>query len=98
MDNRLLSLLIFFAIINAAAFLIMLLDKLQSRKPGAERISEGMLFFLAAFFGSVGVYLGMFIFHHKTNKAIFIIGIPLVMIQNCAFLYLAYLFLYGKIF
>jgi len=97
MDNQLLDIFIFFFIINAAAFLVMLLDKLQARKKDAERISEGLLFFMAAAFGSVGVYAGMFVFHHKTSKVYFIIGIPLLIAENCASLYLAYLFLAGRI-
>lgn len=74
----------------------MLADKIKSAKPGAERISEGMLFFLATAFGSVGVYTGMFIFRHKTQKWYFLIGIPLLIIQNAALLYLIHLFLSNK--
>ncbi len=90
MDIIPLSILTFFLVVNLAAFLAMLWDKSRSRKEGAERISEGMLFFLAAAFGSVGVYAGMLAFRHKTRKWPFILGIPLLMIQNLAFLYLAY--------
>jgi uncharacterized membrane protein YsdA (DUF1294 family) len=56
-----------------------------------------MLFFLAAAFGSVGVYAGMFAFRHKTRKWYFAVGIPLLMLQNLAFLYLAHLFMNGGI-
>ena len=69
----------------------MLADKVKSAKPGATRISEGMLFFLATAFGSLGVYAGMFAFRHKTQKWYFLIGIPLLIIQNTATLYLIYL-------
>lgn len=86
-----------FILINAAAFVLMLLDKGRSRREGAERISEGMLFFLAAAFGSLGVYAGMFAFHHKTRKWYFIIGIPLLMAQNLSFLYLAFILLSGRL-
>jgi uncharacterized membrane protein YsdA (DUF1294 family) len=74
-------------VVNALAFLIMLWDKVQSRRNGAERVSEGMLFFLAAAFGSVGVYAGMFAFRHKTRKWYFLIGIPLIALQNLASAY-----------
>lgn len=77
----------FFLLMNGVAFLLMFWDKLQSRKSGAERISEGLLFFLAAAFGSLGVYLGMFVFRHKTRKWYFLVGIPLLMLENIAFLY-----------
>lgn len=70
-----------------------MVDKMKSRNKNAERISEGALFFMAAAFGSVGVYLGMFTFHHKTRKWTFIIGVPLLMLQNIVFLSVTYDFL-----
>lgn len=90
MNNIYFSILIFFFVINLVAFLIMFLDKVKSRRAGAERISEGMLFFLATIFGSVGVYAGMFAFRHKSRKWYFLIGIPLLILQNCASLYFIY--------
>jgi len=90
MNNKLLYIASFFLIINLIAFLIMLLDKNKSKKAGVERISEGLLFFMATVFGSLGVYGGMFAFHHKTKKWYFIIGIPMLIIQNIALLYLLY--------
>lgn len=78
---------------NLLAFFVMMFDKIKSRKNNTERISEGILFFMAAAFGSLGVYAGMFTFRHKTRKWYFFIGIPLLIIQNCAFLYLVYIFL-----
>ncbi|MCK9379076.1 MAG: DUF1294 domain-containing protein [Candidatus Moranbacteria bacterium] len=92
MSKSFLFLAVFFLVVNLLAFLMMFLDKVKSRKPGAERISEGMLFFLATIFGSVGVYVGMFAFRHKSRKWYFLIGIPLLILQNCAFLYLLFLF------
>jgi uncharacterized membrane protein YsdA (DUF1294 family) len=79
-------------IVNVVAFLFMLWDKVQSRKSGAERISEGLLFFLATVFGSVGVFLGMFAVRHKTRKWYFLIGIPMLMLENAASLYVISLF------
>jgi len=81
-----------FALINLLAFFIMLADKIKSAKPGTPRISEGMMFFLASAFGALGVYAGMFAFRHKTKKWYFLIGIPLLIIQNTAFAFLIYLF------
>ncbi len=97
MQNISLFLIVFFLAINLLAFLIMLLDKNKSKKNGAERISEGMLFFLATLFGSVGVLAGMFTFRHKTQKWYFLIGIPMLILENVALLYLIYLLLNGKI-
>lgn len=81
-------------IINLIAFGVMLIDKIKSTKPGAERISEGLLFFMATVFGSFGVYAGMFAVRHKTKKWYFLIGIPLLMVENLATAYLIYLFFF----
>ena len=75
----------------------MLIDKNKSIKKGTERISEGMMFFMATIFGSIGIYVGMFAFRHKTKKWYFLIGIPLLIIQNIAFLYVLYLFLLNRL-
>ncbi|MDD2766523.1 MAG: DUF1294 domain-containing protein [Candidatus Moranbacteria bacterium] len=84
------SILIVFSLINLGAFLCMFWDKSRSKKTGAERISEGILFFLATMFGSIGVYAGMFVFRHKTRKWYFLIGIPMLIFENSAVLYLLY--------
>ncbi len=96
MENIFVILMTLFATINLLAFFVMLLDKNKARKNGAERISEGMLFFMAVAFGSIGVYAGMLAFRHKTKKWYFIVGIPLIMLQNFSSLYLCYLLL-GKL-
>lgn len=96
MENIFIILLIIFAAINMLAFFLMLIDKNKSKNNGAERISEGMLFFMAVAFGSIGVYAGMLAFRHKTKKWYFIVGIPLIMLQNFSSLYLCYLLL-GKL-
>lgn len=88
MDNLSIMIISAFSAVNLLAFFLMLLDKTKARIAGAERISEGMLFFMAAAFGSAGVYLGMFAFRHKTRKWYFLVGIPLIFIENAAFLYL----------
>ncbi len=40
------------------------------------RISERTLL-LFGFFGGIGVWMGMYIFHHKTKKIKFYLGVPL---------------------
>jgi uncharacterized membrane protein YsdA (DUF1294 family) len=54
-----------------------------------------MLFFLATMFGSVGIYAGMMLIRHKSRKWYFIIGIPALILQNLATLYVIQLFLEG---
>ena len=93
MNNYLVVIISIFLVINLVAFFIMLSDKIKSTKAGVQRISEGKLFFMATIFGSLGVYAGMFVFLHKTHKWYFLIGVPLLIIENSAALYLLYLFL-----
>jgi len=93
MNNQLIGLLIFYLSINLVAFLVMLMDKKKAAKSGVERISEAMLFFFAAAFGALGIYLGMLVLRHKTRKWYFMAGVPLLILQNLSFLYLLYLLL-----
>ncbi|MDP2838255.1 MAG: DUF1294 domain-containing protein [Candidatus Moranbacteria bacterium] len=79
--------IVFFTVVNVLAFLFMVWDKTQSRKSGAERIPEGLLFFMATMFGSIGVYLGMLLLRHKTRRWYFMIGIPMLILQNGATLW-----------
>lgn len=77
-----------FAIINLVAFFVMGRDKRKAiRGHNAERAPEGFMFFLATMFGSIGVYFGMLAFRHKTRKWYFQLGIPLLVIQNMATVY-----------
>lgn len=87
----------FFVLMNVIAFLIMLWDKSRSRNKGAQRISEGLMFFMATVFGSVGVLAGMFLCRHKTRKWYFMIGIPFLIVQNIALLFVVYLVMSGAL-
>ncbi len=97
MDKAAIVLISLFVGANLFAFFLMLLDKTKARIVGAERISEGMLFFMAASFASIGVYAGMFAFRHKTRKWYFLVGMPLLFLENCATMYLVYSLLVNKI-
>lgn len=80
-----------FVAINILAFIVMGYDKHKARRGhNAERAPEGFMFFLATMFGSVGVFAGMFAFRHKTRKWYFQIGIPLLIAQNVATVYVAW--------
>ncbi|PID52798.1 MAG: hypothetical protein CR972_00070 [Candidatus Moraniibacteriota bacterium] len=87
----------FFIVMNMCAFLIMLWDKSVSRTKNVQRISEGLLFFLATVCGSIGVLVGMYFTRHKTRKWYFIVGIPLLIVENITLLFVIYLFVSGKI-
>lgn len=73
------SLLIYLVTINAAGFLIMLADKEKAKKH-LWRIPEATLLTVAALGGSIGSLAGMKVFHHKTKKPKFYIGIPVILV------------------
>lgn len=76
-------------VINIFAFIVMANDKRKSiRGGGADRTPEGLLFFMAAAGGSIGVFAGMQTFRHKTKKWYFQLGVPLLILQNLATIYL----------
>ena len=64
--------------INAVGFVIMLADKRKAQK-NQWRIPEATLITVALLGGSVGSLAGMRLFHHKTRKPKFYIGIPLIL-------------------
>ena len=65
-------------IVNAAGFLLMLVDKYKAKK-NLWRIPEKTLLGVALVGGSLGAYAGMRLFRHKTKHPQFYIGIPLIM-------------------
>lgn len=86
---------IIFLAINIFSFLLMLDDKKRARQDD-RRISEGDLLFAAICFGALGIWIGMFVARHKTQKLIFILGVPLAFLQNLAIVYLLYLNIAGS--
>lgn len=71
-------LLFYLVTINALGFLIMLADKEKAKKR-LWRIPEATLLTVAALGGSIGRLAGMKVFHHKTRKPKFYIGIPVIL-------------------
>lgn len=69
---------LYLVIINAIGFVSMLVDKQKARR-GAWRIPEKTLMSIAAFGGSLGSFLGMQLFRHKTRHPKFYIGIPVLL-------------------
>ena len=68
----------YLVIINAAAFLIMLIDK-ENAKSKLTRIPERALLGIAALGGSLGTLLAMYIGRHKTKKPNFTQGVPILL-------------------
>ena len=81
---------IYLILVNAIAFLLMLIDK-QKAKKKKWRIPEATLIGSAAIGGSIGALAGMYTFRHKTKHPKFTIGIPVILVLQIA---AAVLFLY----
>lgn len=75
-------LLCYLLIINAAGFLLMLVDKWKAKK-NRWRVRESTLLLVAALGGSVGSLMGMYAFRHKTKHLKFTLGIPLILAGQC---------------
>lgn len=66
-------------VVNVIAFLMYGLDKVKAKRL-QWRIPESTLLGVAVIGGSIGAFLGMQIFHHKTKKPKFYIGVPVIFI------------------
>ena len=75
--------LLYLALVNAAAFLLMLVDKIKAKK-NLWRIRESTLILSAVLGGSIGALAGMYTFRHKTLHHKFTIGIPAILILQVA--------------
>ena len=79
--------LLYLLIVNAASFLLMLVDK-QKAKKKLWRIPESTLLLSAAIGGSVGALAGMYTFRHKTKHLKFTLGVPTILIAQIAAFFL----------
>jgi len=67
--------------INIVVFLVYGIDKWKAKR-GNRRISEATLLFLAVVGGSIGAWLGMRVWHHKTLHKKFKFGLPLILLAQ----------------
>lgn len=72
-------LIIYFIVVNILGFALMGIDKSKAQKQ-QWRISEANLLLSAAIGGSIGSYIGMQKFRHKTKHIKFTLGVPAIMI------------------
>lgn len=76
---------LYLIVMNVLTFIVYGIDK-QKAKRGKWRISEKTLMMLAVFGGSIGAWIGMQVFRHKTKHLLFVIGVPLIFfcgIRDC---------------
>lgn len=74
---------LYLLLINAAAFVLMLVDKIKAKK-NRWRIPERTLIGSAVLGGSIGALMGMYTFRHKTRHLKFTLGVPAILIAQIA--------------
>ena len=79
------TILIYLLIANAVAFVLYGVDKYKAKRR-LWRIPESTLLGVALVGGSLGAWLGMRTFHHKTLHKKFRIGVPLILWVQVAIL------------
>lgn len=70
-------LIIYGTLVNVIAFFLYGIDKWKARKD-LRRIPERVLLEIAVIGGSLGAYVGMHLFRHKTRKVKFSVGVPII--------------------
>ncbi len=88
---HLILLVILFAL-NLLSFCLCGWDKRCAKRPRHRRIPEKTLFFWAVIGGSLGLWCGMYFFHHKTKHWYFVFGVPTILCLQAAALVALHLF------
>lgn len=73
--------IIYLWLVNIAAFLLYGIDKRKAKKE-QYRILEKVLLGIAVAGGSVGAFIGMRVFRHKTRKPKFYLGVPIIFLAQ----------------
>ena len=72
---------VYLLVVNLITFFLYGIDKRRAvRKEW--RIPESVLIGFAAIGGSVGAFLAMLVFRHKTKHAKFTVGVPLILVAQ----------------
>lgn len=83
---------IYLVAINVVTFFVYGIDKWKARHK-RWRVSEAALLVLALLGGSVGAWLGMRVWHHKTQHKKFKYGVPLIFLAQVILVFMSNLFL-----
>ena len=75
--------LIYLVAMNVVTFFAYCIDKWKAKR-SKWRISEATLLGMAVIGGSIGAWLGMRVWHHKTMHKKFQFGIPLIIVVQIA--------------
>jgi len=81
--NGIITVVIYLVAINVVTFFVYGIDKWKAKR-SMWRIPEATLLGLAAIGGSIGAWLGMRAWRHKTMHKKFQLGIPLIIVAQTA--------------
>ena len=81
--NTITLFLLYIALINILTFFVYGIDKLKAKK-SKWRVPESTLMGMAIIGGSIGAWLGMKVWHHKTLHKKFKYGVPLILVAQTA--------------
>ena len=87
----------YIALISLISVVVCAVDKRLAKIEGARRVPEITLIALSAFGGSVAMLLTMLIINHKTRKAKFMIGIPVIIVLQFALFWWSFRLLMSRI-
>lgn len=82
-------LIYYLVVVNLLSLMVYGWDKLKARR-GRWRISERTLLALAFFGGSLGAWMGIKLWRHKTQHWQFAVGVPLMLALHLVLLYCFY--------
>lgn len=82
---------IYLLFVNVLAFAMYGIDKkralagkdIKTGRSLKRRIPEADLLGAALAGGGIGAYIGMFVFHHKTKRVKFLVGVPVCLLIDC---------------
>lgn len=85
-DTPITTIIVFYLVIlNVLTFLLYGIDKWKAKR-SRWRIPESVLLGMAAVGGSVGAWLGMHVWHHKTQHKKFRYGVPAILLVQIVLL------------
>ena len=94
MTKIILPLLFYLVAINLIAFSLYGIDKWKARHD-KWRVTEARLITISLLGGSLGAFLGMKVWHHKTQHPRFRYGLPLILFLHLAIAIVAVYYLSG---
>lgn len=76
------NLLIYFTLVSIISIILVIYDKIASKKFKRKRIRENVLLIFAFIGGAFFMYIFMKLIHHKTRHKKFMIGLPIFILLH----------------